>query len=71
MLERWISKLEPIHIAEMREEQEAVYRFRYDIYYKEFGRLLGIYPLLRFCDPHAWLGIQRGVENCLNAGEPD
>ena len=40
MLDRWISKLEPIHIVETREEREAVYRFRYDIYYKEFGRLL-------------------------------
>ena len=33
MLEHWLSKLEPIHIVETREEREAVYRFRYDIYY--------------------------------------
>jgi len=40
MLARWLSKLEPIHTAKTRGEREAIYRFRYDIYYKEFGRLL-------------------------------
>jgi hypothetical protein len=40
MLERWLNKLEPIHVVETQEEREAVYRFRYDVYYKEFGRLL-------------------------------
>ena len=40
MLGRWLSALEPIHVAETREEREAIYRFRYTVYYKEFGRLL-------------------------------
>lgn len=41
MLLKWLSKLEPVHIATSREEYEAIYRFRYSVYYQEFGRLLG------------------------------
>lgn len=35
------SRREPVHIATTREEREAVYRFRYEVYYEEFGRELG------------------------------
>ena len=38
---RWLQKLESVRVAESREEREAVYRFRYTIYYEEFGRQLG------------------------------
>lgn len=30
-----------VHRAKTRRELEAVYRFRYEVYYREFGRLLG------------------------------
>lgn len=41
MLKKWASKLEAVHCATTREEREAVYRFRYSVYFKEFGRQLG------------------------------
>ncbi len=41
MFTRWLTKLEPVRIARSREEHEAVYRFRYQVYYKEYGRQLG------------------------------
>ncbi len=41
MFRKWLTKLEPVHIARTREEREAVYRFRYEVYYKEYGRELG------------------------------
>ena len=40
---QWLTKLEPVHRAETREEKEAVYRFRYSIYVEEYGRELGKY----------------------------
>ena len=40
MFKKWLTKLEPVHIARTREEREAVYRLRYQIYYKEYGREL-------------------------------
>ena len=69
MLERWISKLEPIHIVETREEREAVYRFRYDIYYKEFGRLIGNPDHDRkwVCDPED----EKDTATLLYSGSPD
>ncbi|MDH3402455.1 MAG: cyclic nucleotide-binding domain-containing protein [Acidobacteriota bacterium] len=42
MLRQWLTKLEPVHRAASREELEAVYRFRYTVYYEEYGRSLGI-----------------------------
>ncbi len=30
-----------VHRAESRQELEAIYRFRYEVYFREFGRLLG------------------------------
>lgn len=41
MLKQLLSRLEPVHRAETREEREAVYRFRYQVYVEEFGRELG------------------------------
>jgi hypothetical protein len=41
MLKEMLSRLEPVHVATTREEREAVYRFRYEVYYEEFGRELG------------------------------
>lgn len=41
MLTRWLRRLETVHTATTRAEREAVYRFRYDVYYREFGRKLG------------------------------
>ncbi len=41
MLKQWLSQLETVHRAESREEREAIYRFRYRIYFEEFGRELG------------------------------
>jgi predicted GNAT family N-acyltransferase len=41
MLKEMLSRLEPVHIATTREEREAIYRFRYQVYYEEFGRQLG------------------------------
>lgn len=41
MLKQWLSRLEPVHRAETREEREAIYRFRYRVYFEEFGRELG------------------------------
>lgn len=41
MLTQWLTKLEPIHVATTREELDAVYRFRYTIYYEEYGRQIG------------------------------
>ncbi len=47
MLKQLLSRLEPVHRAETREQREAVYRFRYRVYVEEFegravrrGRLL-------------------------------
>ena len=34
-------RLPRVHRAESREELEAIYRFRYEVYFREFGRLLG------------------------------
>jgi hypothetical protein len=42
MLTKWLTKLEPVHIATTQEELEAVYRFRYTVYYEEYGRSLGV-----------------------------
>ncbi len=41
MLKQWLSHLETVHRAKTREEREAIYRFRYRIYFEEFGRELG------------------------------
>ncbi len=41
MFKKWLTRLEPVHIARTQEEREAVYRFRYQVYYKEYGRELG------------------------------
>ena len=41
MLIKWLSNLHPVHIAKTAEEREAVYRFRYTIYFEELGRQLG------------------------------
>ena len=41
MLKEMLSRLEPVHVATTREEREAVYRFRYEVYHEEFGRELG------------------------------
>ncbi len=41
MFRKWLTKLEPVQIATTRKEREAVYRFRYLVYYKEYGRQLG------------------------------
>ncbi len=41
MVKRWLSRLETVHVATTREELEAVYRFRYQVYFEEFGRELG------------------------------
>ena len=30
-----------VHVATTERELEAIFRFRYDVYYREFGRLLG------------------------------
>lgn len=42
MLTQWLTKLESVHIASTQEELEAVYRFRYSVYYEEYGRSLGV-----------------------------
>lgn len=34
IFKQWISQLEPARVARTREEHEAVYRFRYDVYYR-------------------------------------
>jgi hypothetical protein len=69
MLEHWLSKLEPIHIVETREEREAVYRFRYEIYYKEYGRLVGNPDHDRkwVCDPDD----EKETATLLYSGSPD
>ena len=41
MLLKWLNNLHPVHIATTEEEREAVYRFRYTVYYQELGRQLG------------------------------
>lgn len=41
MLKQLLSRLETVHRATTREEREAVYRFRYQVYVEEFGRELG------------------------------
>ncbi len=41
MLKQLLSRLETVHRATTREEREAVYRFRYQVYFEEFGRELG------------------------------
>ena len=41
MLKQWLSRLETVRRATTREEREAVYRFRYQVYVEEFGRELG------------------------------
>jgi hypothetical protein len=41
MLTKWLSKLEPVHAATTREEREAIYRFRYTVYFEEYGREIG------------------------------
>ncbi|MCP3962963.1 MAG: cyclic nucleotide-binding domain-containing protein [bacterium] len=41
MFRKWLTKLEPVSIAQTPEEREAVYRFRYQVYFKEYGRQLG------------------------------
>ncbi len=42
MLKQLLSRLERVHVATTREEREAVYRFRYEVYFEEFGRELGL-----------------------------
>jgi CRP-like cAMP-binding protein len=42
MLKQWLTKLEPVHRVTSREELEAVFRFRYTVYYEEYGRSLGL-----------------------------
>ena len=41
MLKQWLTKLEPVHRVQSREDLEATYRFRYTVYYEEYGRSLG------------------------------
>ncbi len=41
MFKKWLTKLAPVHIARTPEERGAVYRFRYLVYYQEYGRELG------------------------------
>ncbi len=41
MLAKWLTKLAPVHVARTREEYDAIYRFRYEVYWEEFGRQLG------------------------------
>lgn len=41
MLTKWLTKLEPIRKVTTREELEAVFRFRYTVYWEEYGRSLG------------------------------
>jgi hypothetical protein len=41
MFTSWLTKFEPVHIARTLQEREAIYRFRYQVYYEEFGRELG------------------------------
>lgn len=41
MLKQWASRLATVRRATTREELEAVYRFRYSVYFEEFGRELG------------------------------
>ncbi len=69
MLTQWLTKLEPIHVAETREEREAVYRFRYSIYYEEYGRLIGNPDHERrfVTDPHD----EADFSTILYSGTPD
>lgn len=41
MFARWFPSLETVHRATTPEERQAIYRFRYTVYYEELGRLLG------------------------------
>lgn len=41
MLAQWLTKLETVHRAETAEARQAIYRFRYQIYYEEQGREVG------------------------------
>lgn len=41
MFEPWLTKLEQVHEAKSREERDAVYAFRYEIYVEELGRDIG------------------------------
>ena len=41
MFARWFPSLETVHVARTQKERDAIYRFRYNVYYEELGRLLG------------------------------
>lgn len=41
MFAQWLTRLETVRRAETAEERQAIYRFRYQIYCKEQGRVLG------------------------------
>ncbi len=41
MLFKLFSKLEKVYLATTQEERDAIYRFRYTIYYEELGREIG------------------------------
>ncbi len=69
MLKRWLTRLEPVHKADTREELDAVYRFRYTIYVEEFGRELGApdHERQRLSDPED----EKESSTILYTGRPD
>ncbi len=69
MLTQWLTKLEPIHVATTREELDAVYRFRYSIYYEEYGRQIGNpdHERRMVTDPHD----EADFSTILYSGSPD
>ncbi len=69
MLTQWLTRLEPIHVATTREELDAVYRFRYTVYYEEYGRQIGNpdHERRMVTDPHD----EADFSTILYSGTPD